>query len=106
MPRPMPALPPVTSATLSASLPVIVVPHWHLLLYRPRRHIRKERAEALGHGRMRDDGVAELRKWQARKHRGLHHGHDFAGLGANHREAEDAVVTPNKRLHEPLCLAC
>jgi hypothetical protein len=36
----------------------------------------------------------------------LHHGHDLAGLGANHRESENAVVTPaDKRLHKALSLA-
>src|SRR5260370_41744574 len=52
---------------------------------------------------MRDNGIAELRIWETCQHRGLHDGHDLAGLGADHREAENAVVTPNKGLHEPLC---
>jgi hypothetical protein len=35
----------------------------------------------------------------------LHDGHHFAGLGADHRKAKDAVVTcPDKDLHEALCL--
>ncbi len=41
--------------------------------------------------------------WQVCQHRRLYHGHDLAGLGANHREAKNLVVTPtNKNLHEPL----
>ncbi len=37
---------------------------------------------------------------QAGQHRDLHRGHDFAGLRAEHREAEDAVVRPDDGLHE------
>jgi len=36
----------------------------------------------------------------------LHHGDDLAGLGGNHRESENAVVTPaDKRLHKALSFA-
>ena len=50
---------------------------------------------------MRDDGIAELRVWETRQHRRLHHGHDLAGLGADHREAENAVVArTDKNFHE------
>ena len=71
------------------------------LLYGPRRHIREERAESLRHRRVRENGVAEPRVWQVCQHRRLHRGHDLTGVGANHREAENAVVTPaDKSLHE------
>jgi hypothetical protein len=53
---------------------------------------------------VRKNGVAEHRKWQGCQHRRLHRGHDFAGLGANHRKAKNAVVTPtDENLHEALC---
>lgn len=43
---------------------------------------------------------------QARQHRRLHHDDDLAGLGASHRESENAVVTPaDKRLHKALSFA-
>src|ERR1700741_252621 len=104
IPRPMPALPPVTRAILAASLPVILGSLFHRdLLHCPRRHIREERAESLSHSRMRNDGIAKSRIWETRQHCSLHHSHDLSGLGADHREAEKAVVTPNKGLHEPLC---
>ena len=39
----------------------------------------------------------------AGQHRRLHRGHDLTGLGADHREAENAVVTfADQRLHETL----
>jgi hypothetical protein len=73
------------------------------LLQGPRRHIREELAESLHHRRVREEGVAEPRVWQVCQHRRLRHGDDLAGLGAKHREAENAVVTPpNERLHEAL----
>jgi hypothetical protein len=73
------------------------------LLQGPRRHIREELAESLHHRRVREDGVAEPRVWQVCQQRRLRHGDDLAGLGAKHREAENAVVTPpNERLHEAL----
>ena len=50
---------------------------------------------------VRKNGVAKAGVGQARQHRRLHHGDDLAGLGANHRESENAVVTPaDKRLHK------
>jgi len=71
---------------------------------KPRRHIREERIEPLCHRRMRENGVAEPWVGQARQHRRLHRGHDLTGLSANHRKAEDAVVTPaDKHLHKALC---
>jgi hypothetical protein len=52
---------------------------------------------------VRENGVTEPRIWQVCQHRRLHRGHDLTGLGANHREAENAVVTPtDKSLHEAL----
>src|SRR5262245_42310958 len=72
-----------------------------------RRHVREERAESLRHRRVRENGVAETRIWQVRQHCRLHRGHDLTGLGADHREADDAVVTrPDKSLHEALCFVC
>ena len=51
---------------------------------------------------MRDDGVAKPRIWQVRQHRGLHRGHHFACLGANHRESDYAIVTADKGFHKSL----
>ena len=74
------------------------------LLCGPGRHIRKEWTESLRHRRVRENGVAEPPIWQVCQHRRLHRGHDLAGLGANHREAENEVVAPaDKSLHETLC---
>ena len=70
------------------------------------RHVREERAEALRHCRVCDDSVAKLWIWQVREHRGLNHGHDLAGFGADHGEAENAVVALcDKSLHEAFRLA-
>src|SRR6516162_4940211 len=57
-----------------------------------RRHIREERAEALRHRRVGDNGIAELRVWETGQRRRLHHGHDLAGLCADHCKAENAVI--------------
>src|SRR5262245_61361045 len=73
------------------------------LLYGHRRHIREERVKSLHHRRVRENGVAEPRIWQICQHRRLHRGDDLAGLGANHREAENAVVITDKSLHESMC---
>jgi hypothetical protein len=51
---------------------------------------------------VRKNGVAKARVGQARQHRRLHHGDDLAGLGANHREAVNAVIVTHQRLHETL----
>jgi len=56
------------------------------------RYIREERAEALRHCRVRDDRVAQARVRHAGQHRGLNHGHDFARLGAEHGETQNAVA--------------
>src|SRR5215468_487839 len=72
------------------------------LLYGPRRHIREERTKSLHHRRVRKDSVAEPRIWQICQHRRLHCGDDLAGFGANHREADNAVVITDKSLHEAL----
>jgi hypothetical protein len=40
---------------------------------------------------MRDDGVAETLIGEVSEHRHLHRGHDLARLGADHREAENAI---------------
>src|SRR6516225_11236692 len=67
------------------------------------RHVREKRAEALCHCRVCDDSVAKLWIWQVRDHRGLNHGHDLAGLSADHRKAENAVVArTDKNLHKAL----
>jgi hypothetical protein len=51
---------------------------------------------------MREDRVAQPRIGQVGEHGGLHDGHDFAGLGADHRKAEDAVVAcPDEPLPPP-----
>src|SRR6202167_3576567 len=76
------------------------------LLGGPGRNVREEEAQALREGRVRKNRVAKPRVGQVRQHRHLHHGHDLAGLGADHGEAEDAVVTvPDESLHEAQCLA-
>src|ERR1700757_5099738 len=98
----MPALPPVTRAILPASLLVIVIPSHRDPLCRAGRHIRQEGAETLRHRRMRNNGIAERRIWETRQHGRLHDGHDLTSLGTYHREAENAVVAPNKGLDEPL----
>src|SRR5262249_25899653 len=73
------------------------------LLHGHKRDIREERVKSLHHRRVRENGVAELRIWQVCEHRRLHRGHDLTGVGANHREAENAVVIPtHKSLHEAL----
>ena len=51
---------------------------------------------------MCDDGVAQAWIRQLCQHGGLHHSHDLAGFGADHREAHNAVVGINEGLHEPL----
>src|SRR5215468_12179682 len=67
------------------------------------RHVREERAEAFRYRRVGDDGIAELRVWETGQHRRLHHGHDLAGLSADHRKAENAVVArTDKNLHKAL----
>jgi hypothetical protein len=72
-----------------------------------RRYIREEVAEPFSHRRMGKDCVAQLRIGQVCHHRRLHDGHNFAGLGTDHRKAEDAVVTcADNGLHEALCLVC
>src|SRR5215510_1113459 len=77
--------------------------HFSRELYGHRRHIREERVKSLHHRRVRENGVAKPRIWQICQHRRLHRGDDLAGLGANHREAENAVVIPtHKSLHEAL----
>jgi hypothetical protein len=48
-----------------------------------------------------ENGVSEPPIWQVRQHRRLHRGHDLAGLGANHREAENAVVAPTRTFMKP-----
>src|SRR5437016_5727662 len=65
--------------------------------------MREEVAEPLRHRRVRENGVTQPRIWQVCQHRRLHRGHDLAGLGADHREAENAVVArADKNLHEAL----
>src|SRR5882672_2580259 len=50
---------------------------------------------------MRQNGVSELRIWQPGQHRRLHCRRDLARLGADHGEAEDAIITSgDQRLHE------
>src|SRR5271165_3304236 len=66
----------------------------------------EEKAEAFGHGEVRDDGVAQLRVRKPRHHRGLDDGHNLAGLGADHGEAQDAIVArADHDLHEACLLA-
>src|SRR3984893_17779170 len=62
------------------------------LLRESRRHIREKRAESFRHGRMCENGITQVRVWQARQNSHLYHGHGFAGFGAYHREAKNAVV--------------
>src|SRR6516164_9905122 len=67
------------------------------------RHVREKRAQALRHRRVGNNGIAELRVWETGQHRRLHHGHDLTGFGADHREAEKAVVArTDKNLHKAL----
>src|SRR5260221_9141104 len=71
--------------------------------WRPRRHIREERAESLHHRRMRENSVAEPRIWQVGYHCRLHRCQNLTGLGTDHDEAENAVITlTHKSLHEAL----
>ncbi len=49
---------------------------------------------------MCDHRIAEPLVRQPGQHRGLHHGHDLAGFGADHREAEDAIVAADQGFHE------
>src|SRR5260221_6289315 len=71
--------------------------------WRPRRHIREERAESLRHRRVRESSVAEPRIWQVGYHCRLPRRQNLTGLGTDHDEAENAVVAlTHKRLHEPL----
>ena len=61
----------------------------------------EEKAEAFGHGEVREDGVAQPRVRKLRHHRGLDDGQNFAGLGADHGEAQNAIVArADHRLHE------
>ena len=56
---------------------------------------------------MGEDGIADRRGGQASQHCHLHAGHDFARLGADHREAHDAILAcGDEGLHEALPLAC
>ena len=55
---------------------------------------------------MREDSISQPRIGQARQHRRLHSGHDLASLGADHREAEDAVfAAADQDLQEALRFA-
>jgi hypothetical protein len=54
--------------------------------------------------RVNENGVSEPPIRQVCEHCRLHRGQDPASLGANHREAGNAVVAPtDKNLHEALC---
>ena len=69
-------------------------------------HVGEEETQSLGHRRVRENGVAEPRVWQAGQHRRLHDSHDLASLRADHGEAENAVVIrADENLHEALLLA-
>src|SRR6516165_6974906 len=72
-----------------------------------RRYILEQRTQSLRHRRVRQNGVAQPQIWQIRQHRRLHRRHDFSGLGANHREAENTVIAAaDENLHEALRFAC
>jgi hypothetical protein len=47
---------------------------------------------------MGDDGVGQALVRQTGQHRHLHRGHDLAGRGADHREAEDMVAGADRDL--------
>jgi hypothetical protein len=48
---------------------------------------------------------ANVRLWRKRTYRGVHCRQDFAGRGANHRKAKDAIVAvANKSFHKALSL--
>src|SRR5260221_238029 len=96
MPRPMPALPPVTNATLPVSLPVIVNPPSDCVapsggIYRrafgmfafrlTRRHVRQQRTESFRHRQIGDHRIAEPLVRQPGKHRGRHRGDHLAAFG-------------------------
>lgn len=66
----------------------VVLPSFHT-----RRHIRQEAAEPLRHRGVRENSIAQHRIRQPGQHHRLHRGHDLAGFGADHREAENAIVT-------------
>jgi len=70
------------------------------------RHIRQEGAEPLRHRGVRENGIAQRRIRQPGEHHRLHRGHDLAGLGADHREAENTFVTStDESFHEALLVA-
>src|SRR5215471_5850880 len=72
---------------------------------RARRHLRQERPEPLRHRGVRENSIAQRRIRQFGQHRRLHRGHDLAGLGSDHREADDAIVTStDESFHEALRL--
>ena len=74
------------------------------LSYGSCRYIRKERAESFRYRRVDENGVSELGIWQVGQHRRLHRSQNLAGVGANHREAENPFVASiDKNLHEALC---
>jgi len=50
---------------------------------------------------MRENGVAQNGEGKFGEHRRLHNRHDFTGLGADHREAENAIVAGvDQRFHK------
>ena len=66
------------------------------------RNAGEQRTQALRNGRVGDDGIAHTGIGQPRQHRHLHRRHDLAGLGTDHRKAEDAVVAcPDEPLPPP-----
>jgi hypothetical protein len=67
------------------------------------RNTRERRTQAFGYGRVRDNRIAQAGIGEPRQHRRLHHGHDLAGLGTYHREADDAIVVHvDEGFHETL----
>src|SRR5580704_12358336 len=73
---------------------------------RSRRHIGEKWTESFRHGRMRENGITQVRIGQTRQHRHLYHGHDLAGFTAYHRETKNVVVARgDKRLHKALRFA-
>ena len=53
---------------------------------------REENIEALGHGGVSENGIAQGKVCSFGHHCHLYHGHDLAGLCTDHREAENASV--------------
>ena len=103
MPRPIPALPPVTSATLPVSLLVIATSPIGIRYCTGRDGTFAKswpRPSAIVGCAI--TASRSVGNGKPAEHCGLHHGHDLTGLGADHREAEDAAsLSPTRTFMKP-----